>query len=188
MNLNEKKVFTTRNLVFMGLFAAVTAVLSQISLPLPTNVPLTLQTFAVALAGYFLGWLKGGISILVYVLVGAVGAPVFAGFKGGFGVITGPTGGFIIGFVIMAVLCGLGSNFFNKKNAISVIAGILFGIAGLAVCHAFGCVHFAITSGQSLWNAFLVVSVPYLVKDVISVAAAYFICRELRHRLIKSGA
>lgn len=172
----------------MGLFAAITAVLSQISLPLPSNVPLTLQTFAVALAGYFLGWFKGCISVVVYVLIGAVGAPVFAGFKGGLGVISGPTGGFIIGFIVMALLCGLGSDLFGKRNLVSIASGILFGIAGLAVCHVFGFVRYANISGQSLWKAFLVVSLPYLVKDVISVAAAYFICRELRRRLFGSGA
>ncbi|MBQ1536102.1 MAG: biotin transporter BioY [Ruminococcus sp.] len=187
--MNNNKKFTTRNIVFMGLFAAITAVLSQISLPLPSNVPLTLQTFAVALAGYFLGWFKGCISVVVYVLIGAVGAPVFAGFKGGLGVISGPTGGFIIGFIVMALLCGLGSDLFSKKrNIVSIAFGILLGLAGLAVCHVFGFVRYANISGQSLWKAFLVVSLPYLVKDVISVAAAYFICRELRHRLLGSGA
>ena len=74
---------------------AIIAVLSQITIPLPTHVPVTLQTFAVALAGYFLGWKGGAVSALVYGLLGAIGVPVFAGWSGGFSVIVGYTGGFI---------------------------------------------------------------------------------------------
>ena len=88
--------------------AAVMAVLSQISIPLPTGVPVTLQTFAVALCGYVLGVGMGGSALAVYLALGAVGLPVFAGFSGGVGSFLGVTGGFLWGFFLMSLLCGLG--------------------------------------------------------------------------------
>ena len=97
MSSSEKKKMSAKDMAFTGMFAAVIAVLSQIAIPLPSGVPVTLQTFAVALAGYTLGMKLGGLSAIVYVLIGAVGVPVFSGFKGGLGSLTGPTGGFIWG-------------------------------------------------------------------------------------------
>lgn len=79
-------------MVMVGVFAAVMAVLSQISIPLPTGVPVTLQTFAVALCGYVLGVQMGGLALAVYLAIGAVGLPVFAGFSGGIGAFAGVTG------------------------------------------------------------------------------------------------
>ena len=90
----------TLDIVYCGIFATITAILAQISIPLPGGVPLTLQTFAVSLAGILLGSKKGFISILVYVLMGAIGLPVFSGFSAGIGAIVGPTGGFILSFPI----------------------------------------------------------------------------------------
>ena len=90
----------TLDIVYCGIFATITAILAQISIPLPGGVPLTLQTFAVSLAGILLGSKKGFISILVYVLMGAIGLPVFSGFSAGIGAIVGATGGFILSFPI----------------------------------------------------------------------------------------
>lgn len=88
MNNNAKN--KTKQIVGIGVMTAIIAVLSQITISLPTHVPVTLQTFAVALAGYFLGWKGGAVSALVYGLLGAIGVPVFAGWSGGFSVIVGP--------------------------------------------------------------------------------------------------
>lgn len=96
------------------MFAAVLAVMSQIAIPMPSGVPMTLQTFAVALAGAVLGWKLGALSALVYLLLGAAGVPVFSGMSGGLGVLLGKTGGFIFGFIFMALLCGLGAAQKNK--------------------------------------------------------------------------
>jgi biotin transport system substrate-specific component len=186
--MKNGSIRTTKNIIFIGLFAAITAVLSQIAIPLPTNVPLTLQTFAVALAGYFLGAVKGTVSMLVYVMLGAVGVPVFANWKGGFGVITGATGGFIVGFIFMALLCGVGSSVFSSKKLSGKVLAVLLGIAGLAVCHLLGFGWYAIFAKVSLGKSFMVVSLPYLIKDIGSVIAAYVISEELIKRLAKTGA
>lgn len=100
------QTFSTRNMVLIAIFAAILAVLSQLSIPLPTGVPATLQTLAVALLGFVLGGWSSAASVILYIFLGAIGLPVFAGFKGGFAALFGPTGGFIFGFIPLALLCG----------------------------------------------------------------------------------
>ncbi len=171
--MEEKKkgqAFTTLQLVMCALFAALTTVCSQISIPLPTNIPITLQTFAVAICGYLLGKKFGAVSLGVYAILGAVGVPVFASFSGGLSVIVGYTGGYILGFIPMAFLCGLAAE--KKKN---IVLLIVFSLLGLAVCHIWGTIQFAIVANYTLANAFLVASAPYLIKDIASMIFAYFI-------------
>ena len=164
-----------------AMFAAIIAVLSQIAIPMPAGVPVTLQTFAIALCGYILGWRFGLAATLLYLMIGAVGAPVFASFSGGIGVLFGMTGGYLSGFLFMAVLCGLGANCLSKVAA----AGL--GLAGLALCHALGVVQFAAVTGSSMLYAFTVASLSYLIKDVVSVAIAYFVSLVVRRRLHAAG-
>ena len=85
------KKTNTKTIVMIGMFAAVLAVLSQISIPMPSGVPVTLQTFAVALTGFILGWKYGAISVGIYILLGTVGVPVFSNFSGGLGALFGKT-------------------------------------------------------------------------------------------------
>lgn len=172
---------STKEIVSVGMFAAVLAVLSQISIPMPSGVPITLQTFAVALTGVVLAWKLGTASMLVYILLGAVGVPVFAGFTGGAQVLVNYTGGFIWGFIVMILLCGIGVQMENK------IAGILLGIAGLAICHLFGTVQFMAVMKMGFAESFLLASAPYLIKDVISVVLGFVIGGQLRTRLLKAG-
>ncbi len=168
---------STRRLVLTAMFAALTAVLAQISIPLPTGVPITLQTLAVSLCGYVLGWQYGGVAVLVYLLLGAVGVPVFAGFTGGFSHFFGYTGGFLIGFLFMAIITGFSFKFSNK------FIKIAFGIAGLLVCHLFGVIQFSFLSGNGFLKSLVLVSLPYIVKDIISVVAAYFVSIAIRKAL-----
>lgn len=156
----------TVDLVLIALFAAIIAVLSQIQIPMPTGVPATLQTFAVALCGYYLGVKKGAASVLTYVLLGVVGVPVFAGFKGGFACLGSFTGGFIYGFIAMAVLCGL-----KMKNK---PLKIVMGIAGVLTLHFFGVLHYTLLTPNDFIRSFVLVSLPYLPKDFISVVLGYF--------------
>lgn len=172
MKRNEKVL----KLIYIALFAALTAALSQVAIPTPW-VPLTLQTFAAALCGYMLGW-KGGLAALaVYLLLGAAGVPVFANFKAGAQALVGPTGGFLFGFLPMAALCGLQ---IGRKRAVT---GILLGLLGLLLCHAAGALQYAWVSHIGAGKAFLLVSLPYLLKDALSVAGAYFLARVLRKRI-----
>ena len=110
---------STKELVICSLFSSLTSILTQISIPLP-SVPITMQIFAVALCGLVLGKKLGFISQVIYVLLGAIGLPVFTYFRGGVGMILGPTGGFTISFPIVAFVVG----YFSEK--FKSIKGIMF--------------------------------------------------------------
>lgn len=166
-----------KTIVLTGMMAAILAVLSQISIPLPSGVPITMQTFAVALAGFTLGAWQGSASVLIYLLLGLIGVPVFAGFSGDPGSFVGLAGGFLYGFLPMALLCGLGCH--TRKP----FAALIFGLFGLALCHLFGVLQFALLSGHSFGLAFLQVSVPYLGKDVLSIIAAFPVSLAIRRGL-----
>ena len=155
-----------KDMTKIALFAAVIAVCSLITIPLPSGIPVTLQTFAVALAGFMLGWKGGTISVAVYLAIGAVGVPVFSGFTGGIAKFAGVTGGYLWGFLLMALLCGLMP---RKRRVLSAALSLL----GLACCHAAGTFQFAIISGSSPVTAFMTCSAPYLIKDILSVVLAY---------------
>ena len=92
---SSRRMFTTRELVIGGMFAALLAVISQLSIPMPSGVPITIQILGVALVGSVLGWRLGLFATITYILIGAVGLPVFANFSGGFSKLVGVTGGYI---------------------------------------------------------------------------------------------
>lgn len=177
------KVETGKNvmtLVLTGLCTAIICVLSVISIPLPSGVPITLQTFAVALCSYIIGIRLAPVCVILYLCIGAIGIPVFAGFSSGVGTFAHFTGGFLWGFILMAVLCGLGMRCRNK------FASIGFGMLGLLVCHLCGVIQFSIVAGMPFMESFFVASFPYLIKDGVSVAAAYFVALGVLHALKRS--
>lgn len=168
---------STKTIVTIGMFTAVLSVLSILTIPMPSGVPVTLQTFAMALCGYVLGWKRGTSSTLLYIVLGTIGVPVFAGMTGGPSWLAGYSGGFIWGFIFLTLLCGLGM---KQKN---VVIGIVLGIAGLAICHLLGVIQFAIVASTPLVASFVAVSVPYIAKDVISVIGAYLVAIPIRKAL-----
>ncbi len=167
-------------MVQIAMLTAIISVLSIISIPMPTNVPLTLQTFAIALAGYSGGIRKGLPAVGIYLILGAVGVPVFSGMKGGFSVLLGYTGGFLWGFLLMALLCGIG----REKGKIPCI---LLGTAGLALCHLCGVLQYTIVAGTPFLQSFLLVSAPYLIKDVLSVLGGCLAAAAVRKGLLRAG-
>jgi len=170
----------TKKLILYALFAALTAVCSMISIPLPfTPVPINLATLSVFLAGGLLGSKGGAISQLVYVLLGAIGLPVFAGFTGGFGIITGPTGGYIIGYVAAAWLTG----FMVEKLGQGYYKNIISMIAGLAVCYTLGTLWFMYITSTGLVAALMLCVVPFLLGDAIKIAIGSILVKKL-HRLV----
>lgn len=172
---------STKTIVTTGMFTAVLSVLSIVTIPMPSGVPVTLQTFAVALCGYVLGSKKGLASTVIYILLGTVGAPVFAGMTGGPSWLAGYSGGFIWGFLFLSFLSGFGM---ERRPVAGKIAG---GLAGLFFCHLLGVIQFAVVASVSLPASFVAVSVPYLIKDVISVAGAYVVAVPIRKALAADG-
>lgn len=174
--MNEKR-HSTQTLVLTGMFTAVLTVLSQISIPMPSGVPVTLQTFGVSLCAATLGWRAGMMTVGIYLLLGALGLPVFSGMAGGFGILLGPTGGFLIGFLCLSY--GLGKVASEKrKSRVLATAGL-----GLISCHLLGILWFMQLMDVSFGKAAVLVSVPYLVKDALSVGLALGVGRTVRRAL-----
>lgn len=173
MQENTRSKLSTKTIVYVGVTAALIAVCSQISFPFPGGIPVTLQTFALAFAGYLLGSKKGTLSVLVFLLLGAAGAPVFAGFKGGLSAITGLTGGFLTGFILMPLFCGM------ARCSKSKILLIVLSLCGLICVHLCGILWFAHIGNISVMAAFLRASAPFIIKDIISMIIAYTISHKL---------
>lgn len=161
-------------LCLCALFSAFIAVCSWFCILLPSGVPLTLQIFAVALSGYFLGALSGPFSVLAYILIGAVGLPVFSAFTSGFGVLTGATGGFIWGFIFLSLFCGL------SERTKSTFFKFLFSSLGIIICHLLGIAQYCYIASISPFSAFLISSAPYIIKDVIFVFGAFILNLRLK--------
>ena len=170
---------SAQNICIIALMAAITAILAQISIPMPMGVPLTMQTFAVTLAGVLLGSKRGGMAILVYVLLGAVGAPVFAGFSGGIQNLVGPTGGFIISFPIMAYVIGLGVEMRNKKKGMFVSMIIL----GTVLNYVIGVIMFVLVMDSTVMTALTACVFPFIPTAVIKAVAAAVVGLQMRKRL-----
>lgn len=177
-----------RSICFIAMFAAVISVLSILTIPTPWGVPFTLQTFAIALAGFVLGKKCGTASAALYVLIGFVGVPVYAGMKAGPGVLFGTSGGYLFGFILMAFFSGLAFELrgSQKNKTTGMILSIVFALIGLACCHILGSIQLKFVIGSTLLYAFSVGSLPYLIKDIASVAAAYLIAIAVRNALAKA--
>ena len=166
------------DVAFIALFAAVMAVCSWISVP--ATVPFTLQTFGVFLAVGTLGGKRGSLAVLTYLLLGAVGAPVFAGFSGGIGCILGSTGGYIVGFLFSALVMWAMEHFFGKSRWVLAISMVI----GLLVCYAFGTAWFMIvyannTGAIGLWTALSWCVFPYIIPDAVKIVLALVLCKRL---------
>lgn len=182
-----------KDICYSAIFAAIIAVLAQLSIPLPGGVPLTLQTLAVMLAGVILGAKNGCIAVIIYILLGAVGLPVYAGFKGGLSTILGPTGGFIVSFWTISLCAGLGIRFGSraKRNLNSlklyyffIAVGILIG----AVCnYIIGVVWFSTVTGNTSLDAIKLCVLPFVVTDLIKVVLATAFGPVLAKALRKNG-
>ena len=161
-----------------AVFAVLMVLCSWVSFPVPPSMTVTLQTFAAALCGYTLGAAWGSAALAVYILIGAAGVPVFSGFLGGVGVLVGPTGGFLYGFFALMLTCGLSLK--TKNTALRV----LFGCIGLLLCHLCGALHFSAVTSTALWASVLAVSVPYIIKDVLSVVLAAWVANKIKTRML----
>ena len=167
-----------KNIVLTSVITALTAVLSQIAIPVPSGVPITLQTFAVSLSGYLLGLKYGVISTFIYISLGAIGIPVFSNFSGGIHFIfASPTGGFIIGFLFLSFFCGLSCLFKWRKHG--KVSAIFWGLIGVFICHLCGCMQYASIASIPFTAAIVTVSLPFILKDAISVVLAYFLCLKI---------
>lgn len=173
---------TTRrvhDLILCALFAALTAVCSQIAIPMLWGVPINLAIFAACLAGSLLGPVRGMASMAVYVALAAVGLPVLAGFQGGPAAIFGKTGGYAVGYILTALLTGLLARRLGRRFRPLCLAMAL----GCAACYALGTLWFLVLTGSPLPVALSLCVLPYLPADAVKIALAALVTVQLDHRL-----
>ena len=179
MNNKRKKLIT--DIALSSIFIAVIVVSAQITVPMPYGVPVTLQTLTVALCGYCLGAKRSISSVAVYILMGIIGIPVFSNFNAGLAALVGKTGGFIWGFIPLVAACGLSQT--ADKRFFRLIGGII----GLACCHLIGIIWFMHLTGSGFIATALMVSVPFLIKDVVCVVVSELAAEKLkRTRVLKN--
>ena len=172
----------------IAVFAAIIAVLAQISVPMAGGVPVTLQTMAVALAGIVLGGKRGALACVIYLLLGAVGLPVFAGARAGLSSIVGVTGGFLISFPLLSFFAGLGIEKAQGSEGVLRLGGIALGlISGAALNYAVGTVWYAAVSGNSMAAGFAACVAPFIINDVIKLVIAAWVGLVLRRALKRAG-
>lgn len=181
MDTKITSTLSVRGPAYVGLSAALIAVCTWISVPLPSEIAFTMQTFAVCTISALLGWKRGLSAVIVYLLLGAAGLPVFSGFRAGVGVLLGATGGYLIGFLFMAPCIGFLSSRFGR----SPIVLVLSMIAGEVLLYLFGTIWFvnvyvAKTGPMGYGAAFAVCVTPYLLPDAAKIALATVVVRRLQ--------
>ena len=177
--MENKPKLSVRDMAYIAVFAVIMAVCSWISVPY--IVPFTLQTFGVFLAVSVLGGKRGTLAVLIYILLGCVGLPVFAGFTGGFGILLGSTGGYIVGFLFTALIMWAMEKIPGNQTLVTSASMVL----GLLACYAFGTVWFVVvyartTGPVGLWTALGWCVFPYIIPDLAKMALALALRKRLR--------
>ena len=179
-----KQAIHTHQMALVGLMTALLCITAPFSFQLPFSpVPLSLATFSIYFCVMVLGLKLGGLSVCLYVLLGLAGLPVFSNFTGGVGRLLGPTGGYILGYIFMAYICGIFVDKLLWKPGF-VLIGMIFGTA---VCYLFGTCWLSFQTSLTLSQAFLSAIAPFLVGDFIKIAGAMALGYQVRKRLIKAN-
>lgn len=168
----------TQDMVYIAMFAVLIAVCSWISIPI--TVPVSLQTFGVFVAVGVLGGKRGTMSVVVYLLLGIIGIPVFTGFRGGIGVILGSTGGYIVGFLFTALFMWGMEKMLGKKTWVLALSMVL----GLFICYAFGTVWFMLVYVRTAGEIGLLTVLgwcvfPFIVPDIMKMVLALSLCKRM---------
>lgn len=183
MDLTANKL-QTKDIAYIGIFTALLAICSWISFPLPSGIPVTLQTFGLFLAVAVLGGRRGTLAVTAYLLLGLVGAPVLAGFSGGAGAYLTPSGGYLTGFLFTALLMWGMERLLGQKKWVLLVSMVL----GMVVYYAFGTAWFMVAYARSEGAVGLLTVLgwcvfPYLVPDCVKLALAWLLSGELRRHV-----
>ncbi|MBM7599354.1 biotin transport system substrate-specific component [Virgibacillus halotolerans] len=167
-----------RMMIVTALFAAIIGVLAQITIPLPL-VPITGQTLALGLAATILGSKYGALSVLLYIAIGSVGVPVFAQLTAGLGILFGPTGGFIFGFIPAAFLIG----YYLEKTSFTIKNAVIANVIGMLIALTFGTTWLKFFASLSWTAAFASGFAPFVIVGLIKAALAAWVGVAVRNRL-----
>lgn len=178
----KNKKTSIYQITFMALMAAVICILAPNSIQIGV-IPITLTNLVIYFSVYVLGMWAGTGSYIIYMLLGIVGLPVFSGYAGGLGKVVGPTGGYIVGFIFMALIGG----FVMEKTNRKLIPTMLAWVVGTAVDYALGTVWFVYTAHCSVNYALSVCVYPFIVFDLIKIVLGTVVGREVHKALCKTG-
>ena len=168
----------------ISLMTAIICILGPITLAIPISpVPISLVTLAIYFSVYILGMKKGAISCLLYLLIGFVGLPVFSAFTGGVGKRVGPTGGYLIGYVFMAVISGLFIEKWQTNRIIQMIGMML----GTLICYLIGTLWLSIQAGMNFYAALGAGVLPFIPGDMVKIVGALLAGPAIRKRLTRAG-
>lgn len=172
------------SLTIIGLFAAIMCILGPLSLIIPVSpVPISFTNLAICLTVIILGWKKGTISYLVYLMIGFVGVPVFSGFTAGPAKLLGPTGGYLIGFIFLSLIAGYFVDKFPGKVPMYIVGMFL----GTLVLYGFGTSWLAYQASMNFEAALFAGVIPYIPGDIIKIAIAALVGPTIKNRLTKAG-
>ena len=160
--------------------AAIICVIGPISIPIGP-IPVSFTSFAIFLAIYLLGVKGGTLSYLLYLIIGLIGLPVFSGFQGGVGKVLGPTGGYLIGFIFMALIGGLFISKFYDKIYMHIIGMVI----GTLICYLFGSLWLSYQAGLSFIGALSIGVIPFIVTDIIKIIMVGIIGPKIRKAVDK---
>ena len=175
---NKKRRIRTLDLALISLFAAVIAVLSLISIPFA--IPFSMQSLGILFALAFLGGKRGSISILVYLSLGAVGLPIFAGANGGIGTFVGPTGGFLVGWLVAGLCTILIESTVKNTRAVKILSLSLALVISYTMGTAWYIIYLGGFSEISLWSALITCTLPFVPFDVLKLVLAYKISNKIK--------
>ena len=176
----EKKI-SIYKIALIGVMTAIICIIGPFSIPIGL-VPISLTNLIILITVIILGWKMGTISCLIYLLIGYVGMPVFSGFRGGPERLFGPTGGYLIGFVFLAIISGIFIDKFRGKIYMYVIGMLL----GTVVLYAFGTVWFAYQQNLSFHAAAVICVIPFIPLDIVKIACAVIIGPIIRKQLVRA--
>lgn len=179
--METEKKFSITQIAVIGVMTAVICILAPFSLPIGP-VPISFTNLAIYIALYVLGMKRGTISYLIYLLIGLVGVPVFSGFTGGPQKLFGPTGGYLIGFIPMAVIAGIVIDKYMKKWYFCLLAMI----AGTWVCYLFGTAWLAFQANMTFKAALAAGVIPFIIEDLIKMVLALLIGPQIHKQLVKA--
>ena len=174
----QKKKFSLTQLIFMALMAAVMCIAGPLAVPIGP-VPITLTNLVIYIAVGVLGTAQGTISYCLYLLLGMVGLPVFSGYAGGLGKLAGPTGGYLIGFIAMALIGGIVMEVSHRK----LIPTLIGWFIGTAVDYLFGTLWFMFVTKMNLSASLMMCVVLFIPGDLIKIVLAYCLSKKIKVKL-----
>ena len=176
----KKKFLNIQELCVIGLFTALTCLIAPLAIPMPLGVPLTLQTFILSLVAIILGAKRGAIAALIYIVLGAFGLPVFSNFTGGWQMITGLTGGFILSFPLMAYLVGLGADKRSRFKGFFLLCVIGGNVINL-LC---GTAMFCLLSKSTFIAGLTACVLPFLPITVVKIVLSCVVGLNIKRRIV----